>query len=198
MNTLIDTGIDQSIDYHRFVDEGLAKMGLRIELITEEVMRKDIREFSTFINDAFTEYYEIYKWRKHADDDYLLNPLTDKFKYSFCIRNLRDEIVFVDFSSVTDGMIDNHIVFTLKEYRGMNLAKYHIIKLSQVGLDNGYTKQIGYFSKKNKGSISLFVRMGYEISHIREDGLIIAYGDSETVLKNTYKMLTESDNSPNY
>ena len=40
--------------------------------------------------------------------------------------------------------------------------------------------------------------MGYEISHIREDGLIIAYGDSETVLKNTYKMLTESDNSPNY
>ena len=178
-----------AIDYHKFVDDGLAKLGMRIQLITEEVMRKDLRKFSKFINDAFAEYYDVYKWRKYADDEYLLNPLKDKFKYSFCIRNSDDEIVFVDFTSVLDDILNHHIVFAAKSTRGMNLAKYHIIKQCQTGLENGYTRQIGYFSKKNNRSIILFLKMGYEISHIREDGLIIAYGNNEEIIKNTYNML---------
>ncbi|MBL8015819.1 MAG: hypothetical protein JNK43_00990 [Ignavibacteria bacterium] len=181
----------ENIDYHKFVDDGLAEMGLRIELISLEVMQRDLRKFSEFINNAFGEYYEIYRWRKHADDEYLLNPLTDKFKYSFCIRNAADELKLVDFASVTDGKINHHIVFTSKDMRGKNLAKYHSIKLCQTALENGYTEQIGYFSRKNNRSIILHLRMGYEISHIREDGLIIGYAENAVILENTYRMLTE-------
>ncbi len=121
-----------------------------------------------------------------------MNPLKDKFKYSFCILDSNNEIRFVDFASISDNKINNHFVFASKNTRGMNLAKYHIIKLSQTGLDNGYTEQIGYFSKKNNRSIILFLRMGYEISHIREDGLIIAYAKSERVIRQTYEMLMKS------
>lgn len=182
---------EENINYHKFVDDELAKMGLRIELITLEIMQRDIRKFSEFINNAFAEYYEVYKWRKHANDEYLLNPLTDKFKFSFCIRNRADELKLVDFASVTDGKINHHLVFTSKDMRGKNLAKYHSIKLCQTALENGYKEQIGYFSKKNNGSIILHLRMGYEISHIREDGLIIGYADNAVILENTYRMLTE-------
>jgi len=181
----------ENINYHKFVDDELAKLGLRIELITGDIMQRDIRKFSEFINNAFAEYYEVYKWRKHADDEYLLNPLTDKFKFSFCIRNAADELKLVDFASVTDGKINHHLVFTSKDMRGKNLAKYHSIKLCQTALENGYREQIGYFSRKNNGSIILHLRMGYEISHIREDGLIIGYADNSVILENTYRMLTE-------
>jgi hypothetical protein len=182
---------EEKTDYHKFVDTELAKLGLRIELITAEIMKRDIRQFSEFINNAFSEYYEIYRWRKHADDDYLLNPLTDKFKFSFCIRDKQEALKLVDFASVTDGKINHHLVFTSKDMRGKNLAKYHAIKLCQTALDNGYREQIGYFSKKNNGSIILHLRMGYEISHIREDGLIIGYADNAVILENTYRMLQQ-------
>jgi hypothetical protein len=180
-------------DYHAFIDSELDKMGLRIELITEELMKKDLRKFSKFINDSFGEYYEIYKWRKHADDDYLLNPLTDKFKFSFCIKDREENLALVDFASVTEGMINHHIIFTAKSYRGKNLAKYHSIKLCKTSLENNYKQLIGYFSRKNNRSIILHLKLGYEISHIREDGLIIGYADIETVLKNAYSMLTGSN-----
>jgi hypothetical protein len=178
-----------TVNYHKFVDEELGKLGLRIELITENMMKRDIRKFSKFINDAFSEYYEVYKWRKHADDDYLLNPLKDKFKFSFCILDSAGELRLVDFASVLEGKISHHFVFTSKNSRGMNLAKYHSIKLCQTAIENGYKEQIGYFSKKNNGSIILHLKMGYEISHIREDGLIIGYADNAAVIANTYKML---------
>ncbi len=180
------------INYHDFVDEELSKLGLRIELITEDIMKRDIRKFSKFINDAFGEYYELYKWRKHADDEYLMNPLNDKFKYSFCILDSNDKLSLVDFASVFDDKINHHFVFTSKDSRGMNLAKYHSIKLCQTAIENGYKYQIGYFSKKNNGSIILHLRMGYEISHIREDGLIIGYADNAAVIANTYKLLQEA------
>jgi GNAT superfamily N-acetyltransferase len=183
------------INYHEFVDTELKKLGLRIELISEDIMKRDIRKFSEFINTAFAEYYEVYKWRKHADDDYLLNPLKDKFKFSFCIRNRDNDLVLVDFASVIDGKINHNFVFTAKKYRGRNLAKYHFIKLSQTALDNGYKEQIRYFSKKNNGSIILHLRMGFELSHIKEDGLLVATADNARILQNAYNMLI-SPNAP--
>ena len=177
------------IDYHKFVDEELAKLGMRIQLITEEVMKKDIRKFSKFINDAFAEYYDIYKWRKHADDEYLMHPLRDKFKYSYCIVDSDGRIRFLNFTSVLDGMLNNHFVFASQNTRGMNLAKYNLIKQCQTGLDNGYTKIIYYFSKKNNRSLTLFLKTGFEISHFREDGLIIAYGNNTELISNAYNML---------
>ncbi len=181
----------QNINYHKFVDDELAILGLRIELITLDIMKRDIRKFSEFINNAFAEYYEVYKWRKHADDEYLLNPLTEKFQFSFCIRNAAQELKLVCIASIKDGRISNHFVFTSKDMRSKNLAKYHAIKLAQTAIDSGYKELIGYFSKKNNRSIILHLKIGFEISHIREDGLIIGYADNAVILENTYRMLTE-------
>jgi GNAT superfamily N-acetyltransferase len=177
------------INYHEFVDTELKKLGLRIELITEDIMKRDIRKFSEFINAAFAEYYEVYKWRKHADDDYLLNPLIDKFKFSFCIRDSDDNLVLVDFASVVDNRINHNFVFTAKKHRGRNLAKYQFIKLCQTALDNGYREQVRYFSKKNNGSIILHLKMGFEISHIKDDGLLVATADNARIIENTYNAL---------
>jgi len=182
-------GTDNNINYHQFVDDGLAKLGLKIQLITEDVMRKDIRRFSKFINNAFAEYYEIYRWRKHADDDYLLHPLNDKFKYSFFISDSDAELKYVNFTSILDNMLKNHFVFASKNTRGINLAKYNLIKQCQTGLDNGYEKIIYYFPKKNSRSIILFLRLGFEISHFTEDEHLVAIGYNEELIKRTYNLL---------
>ncbi len=180
------------IDYNKFVDEELGKLGFRIQLITEEVMKKNIRKFSKFINEAFAEYYDVYKWRKHADDTYLLNPLKDKFKFSSCILDSKDNICLVNFTSVLDGKLNYHFTFASKNTRNMNLAKYHIIQLCQRGLEYGYGHQAGYWPKNNNGSIILFLKMGWQISHIREDGILILLADNAKVIQQTYKLLTET------
>ncbi|GEM_PF-1096012 len=187
------TGITGSVDYHEFVDRNLEEFGMRIELITEDLMKKNIRKFSKFVNDAFAEYYQQYKWRKYADDNYLLNPLKDKFKFSFCIFDSDEEIRFLNFTSVLDGKLNNHLTFASKNTRRMNLAKYHIIKLCQTGLDCGYEKQVGYWPKINNGSIILYLRMGWEAASIKDDGILIMQADNAEVIRRAYKLLTEKE-----
>ena len=178
-----------TINYHKFVDDGLSKIGMRIQLVTEDLLRENIRKFSKFINDGYTEYYDAYKWRKHADDEYLMNPLKDKFKFSFCIIDSADEIRFINFTSVLEEKLNNHFTFASKNTRGMNLAKYHMIKLCQTGLDNSYAYQIGYWPKNNNRSIILYLKLGWQISHIREDGLLIMLADNAKIVSNTYNLL---------
>jgi len=186
------------IDYHKFVDEELAKLGMRIELITEDLMKKNIRKFSKFINDIFSEYYDIYKWREYADDEYLMHPLNDKFKYSFCIFDTNDEVRFINFTSILDGMLNNHFVFASKDTRGMNLAKYNLIKQCQTGLDNGFTKIIYYFPRKNSRSIILFLTTGMHLSHFRDEDHLVAYGNIPDIILNTYNLIISDNKSRTY
>jgi hypothetical protein len=179
----------KNINYHKFVDEELSKLGMRIHLITEDSMRKNIQKFSKFINDGYAEYVDVYKWRKFADDEYLMNPLQDKFRFSFCIMDTAEEIRFINFTSVLEGKLNNHFTFASKNTRGMNLAKYHIIKLCQTGLDNGYANQIGYWPKNNNRSIILYLKLGWQISHIREDGLLIMTADNAHIVSVAYNLL---------
>jgi hypothetical protein len=179
------------INYHKFVDEELNKTGKKILLITEKLMKENTRKFSKFINESFEECYDIYKWRKHADDDYLMNPLKDKFKFSFCIFDSDDEINFINFTSVLEGKLNNHFTFAARKTRGMNLAKYHIIKLCQTGLDNGYTSQLGYWPKNNNRSIILYLKLGWQISHINDAGLLVMEAEHKVLIEKAYRLLTE-------
>lgn len=182
-----------TIYYHKFVDEGLNRLGMRIQLITEDLMRENIRKFSKFINNGYAEYYNVYKWRKSTDDEYLMNPLKDKFKFSFCIMDSADEIRFINFTSVIEGKLNNHFTFASKNTRGFNLAKYHMIKLYRTGLDNGYTHQLGYWPKNNSRSIILYLKLGWQISYIKEDGLLIMMAEHAQIVSNAYSLLRRNE-----
>jgi hypothetical protein len=106
--------------------------------------------------------------------------------------DVKSNIRFVNFTSISEGKLNNHFTFAHKNTRGLSLAKLHIIKLCQTGLDNGYAKQIGYWPKKNNGSIILFLKMGWEISRIREDDILIMEADNAKIVSQTYKLLSEN------
>jgi hypothetical protein len=177
-----------SIDYHEFVKSRLAENGFRIVLITKELMDKRSDDFMKFVNDIRKEHEAAYGWKEESKE-YFLNPLVDKWKFSFTIMNEKDELCFVNFSSVYDKIIHNHCTYARKDTRNYNFAKLHIIKLCQTGLDEGFTHQEGYWPKKNNGSIILFMKMGWEIESIRNNKELFMTADLEKVRNRTYDLV---------
>jgi len=177
-----------NIDFHKFVDTKLSENGFRILLITENLMKERLRDFMSFVNGIRMEYRELYKWGEERRE-YFLNGLNDKWKYSFTVVNDKDELCFVNFSSVYNDIIHNHCTYARKEMRGFNFAKLHIIKLCQTGLDNGFTRQEGYWPKNNNGSIILFLKMGWEIQSVRNEKELFMIADLEKVRNQTYNLI---------
>lgn len=176
------------IDYHSFIDEKLAEIGFRIVLITEEMMAERIDDFMAFVNGIRNEYSSFYGW-KDESREYFLKPLNNKFKFSFAVLNGKDEICFVNFSSVYDKIIHNHCTYARKDTRGFNFAKLHLIKLCQTGLDNGFTHQEGYWPKSNNGSIILFLKMGWQIEDLRNNKELFMIADLEYVRNRAYELV---------
>lgn len=174
-------------DYHRFVDTELARNNFRIVHITKELMESRTDDFMNFVNSIRKEYSSAYGWSEESRE-YFLNPLKDKFKFSFTVLNSKDEICFVNFSSVYDKIIHNHCTYARKDTRSFNFAKLHIIKLCQAGLDAGFTHQEGFWPKTNNGSIILFLKMGWQIDSIRNDKELFMLADLEKVRNQTYKL----------
>jgi len=190
----ITTAPDRSInslssnDYHSFVDTELAKNGYRIKHITQELMESRTDDFMNFVNSIRKEYSAAYGWSEESRE-YFLNPLNDKFKFSFTVMNENDEICFVNFSSVYDKIIHNHCTYARKDTRSFNFAKLHIIKLCQAGIDAGFTHQEGFWPKTNNGSIILFMRMGWQIDSIRNNKELFMIADLEKVRNQTYSLV---------
>lgn len=176
------------INFHEFIDTELGKKGYKIAAVTKEMMHDRLRDFSGFVNNIFSEYAKEYKW-KPVDDNFFLNPMNDKWKYSFTIMDMNDKIHFLNFSSVYDDHIHNHCTFAGKESRGKDFAKFQILKLCQTGLDNGFTYQEGYWPKNNNRSIILFLKMGWRITHIRDDQELGMTAELEKVRNITYELL---------
>jgi hypothetical protein len=176
------------INYHNFVDVKLAEIGYKIVQITEEMMTRRIDDFIAFTNGIRNEHNSIYGWKEESRE-YFLNPLKNKFKYSFAIINRKNEICFVNFSSVYDKIIHNHCTYTRKDTRGLNFAKLHLIKLCQTGLDNGFTQQEGYWPKYNNGSIILFLKMGWQIKNLRNNIELFMTADLEYVRNRAYEFV---------
>jgi hypothetical protein len=176
------------LDYHGFIDEKLAAIGFKIILITEETMTERIDDFMAFVNGIRAEYSSLYGWKEESRE-YFLNPLNNKFRYSFAILNLKNEICFVNFSSVYDKIIHNHCTYARKDTRGFNFAKLHLIKLCQTGLDNGFTHQEGFWPKSNNGSIILFLKMGWKIENLRNNKELFMIADLEYVSNRAYELV---------
>jgi hypothetical protein len=176
------------IDYHHFVDEKLAEIGFRIVHITEEMMAERIDDFMAFVNGIRNEYSSLYGWNEESRE-YFLNPLKDKFKYSFAIVNGKNEICFASFSSVYNKVIHYHFAYAGKNTRGLNFAKIHMIKFCQTCLDSGFTHLEGYFPKSNNGSIILFLKMGWQIENVRNNKELFMIADLQFARDRTYDLL---------
>jgi hypothetical protein len=177
-----------AINFHKFVDDELAKNGFRIINADEIFIKTRLKELVKYVNDIRLEYSDVYGW-KGVDEQFFLNPMVDKWKYSFVVLNQKDEICFLNFSSVYGDIIHNHCTYAGKQSRGKNCAKLHIIKLCQTGLDNGFTHQEGYWPKNNNGSIILFLKMGWQIEKIRDDIELFMIADLEKVRNQTYQLV---------
>lgn len=177
-----------NFDFHSFVDKKLSENGFRIIRISKELMNRRVDDFMKFVNDIRKEYESVYGWGQETRE-YFLNPLVDKWNYSFTIMNDKDELCFVNFSSVYDNIIHNHCTYARKDTRNYNFAKLHIIKLCQSGIDNGFTHQEGYWPKHNNGSIILFLKMGWKIESIRNNQDLFMIADLEKVRNQTYSLV---------
>ena len=85
-------GMDNNIeDYSElenvgnFIDRALEEKGFTIKLITQNYIYFNIEKIMNFVNSVFTEFSEQYGWKSESKE-YFLNPLNQKFKYSFLIE----------------------------------------------------------------------------------------------------------------
>jgi len=177
-----------NINFHLFIDETLGENGFRICLISEKIMNDRLSDIMNFVNGIRSEHRDIYGWKAESKE-YFLNGLNDKWKYSFFIMNDKDEICFLNFSSVYETIIHNHCTYARKGFRNFNFAKLHIIKLCQTGIENGFTHQEGFWPKNNNRSIILFLKMGWEIQSIRNNKELFMIADLKKVRNQTYELI---------
>ncbi len=178
----------QKVDFHSFVDVNLAEKGFTIEHITKDLMDSRVDDFMNFVNSIRTEYTSLYGWTGEKKE-YFLNPLNNKWEYSFTILNSKNEICFVNFSSIYDNIIHNHCTYAGKQTRGLGFAKLHMVKLCQAGLDSGFTHQEGYWPMNNNRSIILFLNMGWQIENIRNEKDLFMKADLQKVRDKTYELV---------
>jgi len=138
------------IDFHSFVDNKLSEKGYSLLKITKEVMENRLDDFMQFVNSVRVEYRNVYGWNEESKD-YFLRDMVDKWEYSYGIVNQKDEICFLNFSSVYGEMIHYHFAYARPDSRSRGLLKIHHIKLNQVCLDNGFREMDIYCPKNNNG-----------------------------------------------
>lgn len=178
------------MDFHAFVDQELNKKGFMIQQITEDYMNRRLPDIMRFVNSILVEYSAVYGWKPESEA-YFLNGLDRKWDFSFAIEQIADhEICFVNFSSVYGNSIHYHGTYAASKHRGQGFAKYHMIKLCQVGIDAGFVHQEGYWPKHNNGSISLHLKMGWKIEEIRKQGTqLFLIANLEEVRDRVYEMV---------
>jgi len=176
------------IDYHKFVDEELYKKGFCIKHITQEYMNLRLKEIMEFVNGILTEYKDIYKLWSPKPKDWFLKPMNRKWKFSFIIEKNSGDIGLFNFSSVYGNNLHNHCTYVNRIFRGIGLAKLHMIKLCQTGLDDGFKKYEGYWDKGNNRSIILHLKMGFKIETMRKNEQLLLIGNLREIRDQTYKL----------
>lgn len=178
-----------NVNFHKFVNDELAKNGYKILLVTEELLKNRLDEFMCFVNNIRLEYKNVYQWSEESRE-YFLNGLHDKWKYSYVIFSEANEICFVNFTSVYGDILHTHCSYAKNDKRNFGFAKLHLIKLCQTGLENGFTHLEGFWPKKNNGSIILYLKMGLEIQSMRNNKELLLVGNLLKVRNRVYKLLT--------
>ena len=179
--------------YNNFVDQELKKRGFLIKPLDEVYIKLRLSDCLTLVNGVLEEFKDIWQDSEPKSPDYFLNPLDRKWEYSFVIEDMQKNIVFLNFSTVYGNIIHNHCTYTDRNYRSLGLAKLHIIKLCQLGLDKGFHRQEGIFDKNNNGSLILFLKMGFKIEKIRKESQVVMSGDLVEI-RNRAMFLVQKEN----
>jgi hypothetical protein len=176
---------ENTFNYNEFVDQGLKNNGLAIKRISEDYMRTRLGDIMSFVNGVILEYGEAYGWVPQMED-YFMNPMNRKFDFSYMIERINsNEIVLFNLHSVYGDALHNHCTYANKKFRGMGLAKLHMVKICQAALENGFRKMEGYWPKRNSGSIILHLKMGWLIERMDERNKLFLIGDAELIRERT-------------
>lgn len=167
-----------SINYHEFVTVNLADIGYKIVLITKELMDKRLDDFMKFVNSIRKEHETIYGWKEESKE-YFLNPLVDKWKFSFAILNNSDNLCMISINSRYEDRIHLHTVLVKNKYRKSGLSKYMLLKTAETAIDNNINKLELYCQKNNNRALILYLKMGFEIESIRDKNDILLISESE-------------------
>lgn len=138
--------MNSEFDFNRFLESELKKSRLKIIPASENYCLDNSENLLSFININRNEYSADYGWEQESKE-YILNPLQNKFKFSYVILNETDEICFLNFTSVYDKILHNHCTYASSNYRSKGLAKLHMIKLCSEALNNGFEFQEGYWPR---------------------------------------------------
>jgi ribosomal protein S18 acetylase RimI-like enzyme len=172
-------------DYHRYIDSVLEEKNLRIVRITKEYMNENLYDIMEFVNKIRNEFKNLYGWEKE-NKEYFLNPLVDKWKYSFVITDSHKSPCMISINSRYSDRIHLHTVLVKKEYRGSGLVKHMLLKTAETAIENGIPKIELYCQKTNIGALILYLRSGFEIDSIRNNKDLLLVADSEKTRKFCY------------
>ena len=166
------------INFHEFVRGNLADIGYRMVLITNELMDKRLDDFMNFVNSIRKEHFAIYGWKEESQE-YFLNPLVDKWKFSYAIVNNSDELCMISINSRYEDRIHLHTVLVKNKFRNLCLSKYMLLKTAETAIDNNIRKLELYCQKNNNGALILYLKMGFEIESVRNNNDLLLVSDSE-------------------
>jgi RimJ/RimL family protein N-acetyltransferase len=179
---------NESQYYHNFAIEELAQRGFTIKPLNEDYMKKRLVDCMDFVNGILMEFHGSYEFWDLKTEEYFLNPMDRKWDYSFVIEDSLNKIAFIQLASIYEGKIHRHLTLTKKEYRSQGLIKLHQIKLCQLGIDNGFTKQEAFCDLNNNGSLVIFLKMGFKITGIRKGIQAIISADLVNIRDTTIKL----------
>ena len=178
-----------NFDYHKFVDSKLASDGFKIVLIDRSYMNENLSSIKHFVNIIRNEFKKVYGWEEE-NDEYFLNPLVDKWKYSYDIINNSGIICMLSINSRYNECIHLHTVLVKKEYRNSGLSKYMLLKTAVTAYENDINKLELYCQKNNNGALILYLRMGFKIETIRNNMDILLTSDSLSTAELCYKSIS--------
>jgi hypothetical protein len=175
---------------NKFIDLNLKSKNLEIIQITYDVMNTRFEEIKTFVNSVISEFSDEYGWKEESDQ-YFLNPLDRKFRYSYLIQNKdTKKICFVSFASIYFNKLHLHFAFGDSKYRNLGLGKLSQLNLYNEALKERIEMMDAYWPKHNNGSIILFLKIGWKIEEIRKEGTqIYMLGDIKTCFNNLITIL---------
>ncbi len=177
-----------NFDYHKFVESKLALNGFKIVLVDKDYMSENLTAVKLFVNTIRKEFNTIYGWEEE-NDEYFLNPLVDKWKYSYAILNNKGNICMISINSRYSNRIHLHTVLVKKEYRKSGLSKFMLLKTAITAYENNINKLELYCQNNNNGALILYLKMGFEIEAIRNNKDILLISDSSNTLKLCYNSI---------
>jgi hypothetical protein len=160
---------DKKVDaVSQIIKNELLSRDYSIFSISKTTMAERIDEIMELVNGVRNEYAKDYHWTAETND-YYFKEIPGKWHFSQMITH-QNRIVFVNISSLQNDIVHFHGSYTHRNYRGRNLATYHMAFISNLAIEAGVHEMEGYWPKHNNGSLILHLRLGWKIHDLRKNG----------------------------